>query len=65
MLENAMRKKYVFKLFIVCILILGWFAINTHCSNSKSYFCFTDDLVISAFSLQFSLFPKWQYNILK
>ena len=163
MLENAMRKKYVFKLFTVCILILEWFAINTHCaaaataakslqscptlcdpidgsppgspvpgilqagtlewvaisfsnagkwkvkvkslsrvrllvtpwtaayqappsmgfsrqeywsgvplpslnthcSNSKSNFYFTDDLVISAFSLQFSLFPKWQYNILK
>ena len=65
MLENAMRKKYVFKLFIVCILILEWFAINTHCNNSKSNFCFTGDLVISAFSFQFSLFPKWQCNILK
>ena len=60
-----MRKKYVFKLFIVCVLILERFAINTQCSNSKYNFHFTYDLMISAFSLQFSLFPKWQYNILK
>lgn len=58
MLENAMRNKYVFKFFILCILILEWFPINTYCNNSKFNSYSIDHLVIPVFSLQFSLFPK-------